>query len=114
MLKGEIIAQGPTEEIFAPPYHPYTEKLILSVPEMHTTWLDEILARRGGAAGLVAGAVERPAEPALAAHMAAQDPGAVAETERLVAREVLGESRGTAGLEELQTEVRNLKGMLEI
>ena len=46
MLKGEIIAQGPTAEIFAPPYHPYTEKLIMSVPEMHTTWLDEILAGR--------------------------------------------------------------------
>ena len=46
MLKGEIIAQGPTAEIFSPPFHPYTEKLITSVPEMHTTWLDEILARR--------------------------------------------------------------------
>ena len=46
MLKGEIIAQGATAEIFAPPFHPYTEKLITSVPEMHTTWLDEILATR--------------------------------------------------------------------
>jgi peptide/nickel transport system ATP-binding protein len=50
MLKGELIAQGPTAEIFAPPYHPYTEKLITSVPEMHTTWLDEILAARKVAA----------------------------------------------------------------
>ncbi len=49
MLKGEIIAQGPTAEIFSPPFHPYTEKLITSVPEMHTTWLDEILAERSGA-----------------------------------------------------------------
>ncbi|WP_237480647.1 ABC transporter ATP-binding protein [Lichenibacterium dinghuense] len=113
MLKGEIIAQGPTEEIFSPPYHPYTEKLILSVPEMHTTWLDEILAKRGGAAGLIAGAAERPAEPALAARAAAGDAGAVAETERLAAREVLAEGRGAAGLDALQTEVRNLKGMLE-
>jgi len=46
MLKGEIIAQGPTAEIFSPPFHPYTEKLISSVPEMHVTWLDEILAAR--------------------------------------------------------------------
>ena len=46
MLKGEIIAQGPTPEIFSPPFHPYTEKLITSVPEMHTTWLDEVLATR--------------------------------------------------------------------
>ena len=114
MLKGEIIAQGPTEEIFSPPYHPYTEKLILSVPEMHTTWLDEILAKRGGAAGLVAGARERPAEPAIAARAAAMDPAAVAETERLAALEVLGEGRDAAGLGDLQTEVRNLKGMVEL
>ena len=44
MLKGEIIAQGPTAEIFSPPFHPYTEKLISSVPEMDTTWLDHVLA----------------------------------------------------------------------
>ncbi|HLW89867.1 MAG TPA: ABC transporter ATP-binding protein [Roseiarcus sp.] len=50
MLKGEIIAQGPTAQIFAPPYHPYTEKLIASVPEMDTTWLDHVLASRGGVA----------------------------------------------------------------
>jgi peptide/nickel transport system ATP-binding protein len=49
MLKGEIIAQGPTAQIFAPPYHPYTEKLISSVPEMDTTWLDDVLARRPAA-----------------------------------------------------------------
>ena len=46
MLRGEIIAQGPTAQIFAPPFHPYTEKLIASVPEMNTTWLDGVLARR--------------------------------------------------------------------
>jgi peptide/nickel transport system ATP-binding protein len=50
MLKGEIIAQGPTAEIFAPPFHPYTEKLIASVPEMDTTWLDQVLANRKVAA----------------------------------------------------------------
>ncbi len=46
MLKGEIVAQGPTAQIFAPPFHPYTEKLISSVPEMDTTWLDQVLAKR--------------------------------------------------------------------
>jgi peptide/nickel transport system ATP-binding protein len=50
MLKGEIIAQGPTPEIFSPPFHPYTEKLIASVPEMDTTWLDQVLASRKVAA----------------------------------------------------------------
>jgi peptide/nickel transport system ATP-binding protein len=49
MLKGEIIAQGPTAQIFAPPYHPYTEKLISSVPEMDTTWLDHMLKDRTAA-----------------------------------------------------------------
>ena len=46
MLRGEIIAQGPTAQIFSPPFHPYTEKLISSVPEMDTTWLDHVLAGR--------------------------------------------------------------------
>ncbi len=46
MLKGEIIAQGPTAEIFSPPFHPYTERLIASVPEMDTHWLDHVLAKR--------------------------------------------------------------------
>ena len=48
MLRGEIIAQGPTAQIFSPPFHPYTEKLISSVPEMDTTWLDHVLAGRVG------------------------------------------------------------------
>jgi peptide/nickel transport system ATP-binding protein len=47
MLKGEIIAQGATADIFSPPFHPYTEKLIASVPEMDTTWLDHVLQERG-------------------------------------------------------------------
>ena len=49
MLRGEIIAQGPTAQIFSPPFHPYTEKLISSVPEMDTTWLDHVLADRPAA-----------------------------------------------------------------
>ncbi len=46
MLRGEIVAQGPTPQIFSPPFHPYTERLISSVPEMRTEWLDEVLAKR--------------------------------------------------------------------
>jgi len=45
-----VFTFGPTPQIFAPPYHPYTEKLISSVPEMDTTWLDQVLASRGGVA----------------------------------------------------------------
>jgi peptide/nickel transport system ATP-binding protein len=47
MLRGEIIAEGPTDRIFSPPFHPYTEKLLASVPELRTDWLDEVLAKRG-------------------------------------------------------------------
>jgi len=46
MLKGQVVANGPTVDVFAPPYHPYTELLLSSVPEMRPEWLDEALARR--------------------------------------------------------------------
>ena len=46
MLRGEIIAEGPTERIFSPPFHPYTEKLLASVPELRTDWMEEVLAKR--------------------------------------------------------------------
>ena len=46
MLRGEIVASGPTAHIFSPPFHPYTERLIASVPEMRVDWLDETLAKR--------------------------------------------------------------------
>ncbi len=46
MLQGAVVAEGPTAAIFRPPWHPYTERLVSSVPEMRTDWLDELLARR--------------------------------------------------------------------
>jgi peptide/nickel transport system ATP-binding protein len=62
MLKGRMVAGGETATVFAPPYHPYTELLLSSVPEMRADWLDEVLGRRNQAAaevrqpaGLVAG-----------------------------------------------------------
>ena len=51
MLQGEIVEQGPKEEIFTPPHHEYTELLLSSVPEMDTEWLDNLLAKRAAAAG---------------------------------------------------------------
>ncbi|MEL7349135.1 MAG: ABC transporter ATP-binding protein, partial [Pseudomonadota bacterium] len=36
MYLGEIMEQGPTEQIFAPPYHPYTEALLSAVPVADT------------------------------------------------------------------------------
>jgi len=46
MLKGKLVAGGETSKVFAPPYHPYTELLLSSVPEMRSDWLDEVLTRR--------------------------------------------------------------------
>jgi len=36
MYLGEIMEQGPTEAIFSPPYHPYTEALLSAVPVADT------------------------------------------------------------------------------
>ena len=46
MLKGRLVAGGETARVFAPPYHPYTELLLSSVPEMRSDWLDEVLVGR--------------------------------------------------------------------
>ena len=37
MYLGQIMEQGPTEEIFSPPYHPYTEALLCAVPIADTS-----------------------------------------------------------------------------
>lgn len=46
MLRGEVIAEGPTSAIFEPPHHPYTERLLASVPETRAGWLEEVLSMR--------------------------------------------------------------------
>lgn len=46
MQRGKIVEQGPTAEIFQPPFHPYTEELVTSVPELRRDWLDDVLAKR--------------------------------------------------------------------
>jgi peptide/nickel transport system ATP-binding protein len=46
MLRGRIVAEGLRDKVFSPPYHPYTELLLSSVPEMDTHWLDGVLAGR--------------------------------------------------------------------
>ena len=46
LLGGEIVANGPTGDIFKPPFHTYTEKLLQSVPELRETWLEEIIYKR--------------------------------------------------------------------
>jgi peptide/nickel transport system ATP-binding protein len=46
MLKGRMVAGGDTATVFSPPYHPYTELLLSSAPEMRPDWLDDVLAAR--------------------------------------------------------------------
>lgn len=53
MFKGEIVEHGSKEEVLSPPYKGYTGRLLQSVPQIDTTWLDRHLAERAneGAAG---------------------------------------------------------------
>ncbi len=60
MLQGKVVANGETATVFAPPYHPYTELLLSSVPEMRPDWLDEVLARRATAAAATAALMRAP------------------------------------------------------
>jgi len=46
MHQGRIVEQGPRDEVFAPPHHEYTARLLASVPEMDPDWLDRQLAGR--------------------------------------------------------------------
>ena len=61
MLKGQIVAIGPTQQVFSPPFHPYTQLLLSSVPEMRRDWLDDVLSARQGRPA--AGAAVRFREP---------------------------------------------------
>lgn len=46
MHQGKVVDQAPTEVLFKPPFHPYTEKLLSSVPQMDPNWLDNLLQSR--------------------------------------------------------------------
>jgi peptide/nickel transport system ATP-binding protein len=47
MQRGQVVEQGPKEEMFTPPHHPYTDLLLSSVPEMDPNWLTTLLEERG-------------------------------------------------------------------
>jgi peptide/nickel transport system ATP-binding protein len=38
MKKGEIVEQGPVDEVFVKPKHPYTKELLASVPRLYEKW----------------------------------------------------------------------------
>lgn len=45
MQNGRVVEQGPKDQMFTPPHHPYTDKLLSSVPEMDPEWLTRLLSR---------------------------------------------------------------------
>ena len=47
MQHGQVVEQGPKDQMFRPPHHPYTGLLLSSVPEMDPNWLTRVLAERG-------------------------------------------------------------------
>ncbi len=47
MQNGKVVEQGPKDEMFQPPHHPYTDLLLSSVPEMDPNWLTTLLEERG-------------------------------------------------------------------
>ena len=46
MKEGRVVEQGPKNEMFKPPHHPYTDLLLSSVPEMDPNWLTTLLEER--------------------------------------------------------------------
>lgn len=46
MKNGTVVEAGPTDSLFVPPHHPYTELLLSSVPQMDPDWLTGVLAGR--------------------------------------------------------------------
>ncbi len=47
MKEGRVVEQGPKDQMFTPPHHPYTDLLLSSVPEMDPNWLTTVLEERG-------------------------------------------------------------------
>jgi peptide/nickel transport system ATP-binding protein len=46
MYQGGVVEQGNKADILEPPFEPYTELLLSSVPEMDPDWLDDLVERR--------------------------------------------------------------------
>ncbi|MER9470685.1 ABC transporter ATP-binding protein [Mesorhizobium sp. M0482] len=52
MYRGQVVRYGPKSQVLAPPFDPYTDLLLSSVPEMEVGWLDKaIISRRMESSG---------------------------------------------------------------
>lgn len=68
MQHGKVVEQGPKDDMFTPPHHPYTDLLLSSVPEMDPNWLTTLLEERGvDNVGDAAAAKIDPNDPKIAA-----------------------------------------------
>ena len=50
MYKGKVVQQGLKSQVLNPPYPPYTELLLSSVPQMDPDWLTTLLLKKRAAA----------------------------------------------------------------
>ncbi|WP_246501804.1 ABC transporter ATP-binding protein [Mesorhizobium caraganae] len=46
MYRGQVVRSGPKGQVLAPPFDPYTDLLLSSVPEMEVGWLDKAISCR--------------------------------------------------------------------
>ena len=52
LYAGRVAEQGSKLAVFQPPFHPYTQLLLSSVPEMKLDWLEKTLSTREAQAGI--------------------------------------------------------------
>jgi peptide/nickel transport system ATP-binding protein len=62
LYRGRVVERGPTEKVFGNPLHPYTRRLVISVPQLHQKWsdveaefeaADAVVSGNGSGTGLV-------------------------------------------------------------
>ncbi|KUM24386.1 ABC transporter [Mesorhizobium loti] len=46
MYRGEVVRYGPKVNVLAPPFDPYTDLLLSSVPKLEVGWLDKVILSR--------------------------------------------------------------------
>ena len=46
LRRGRVVERGPTQQVFGAPAHPYTERLLTSVPQLHSRWSDAKVGAR--------------------------------------------------------------------